>query len=712
MRLVIAEKPELARDIAAAVAGAPDNCKLPWKRGEWAVCSCAGHLLELAEPADLDPGWGKPWTEESLPIYMPNWPSVPAEGKRQLLDRVGRLLREPDVDVVYHCGDPDDEGQLIVDEVLKWFGWQGPVLRVLVNDSMPESIRKAFAEAKDNRRFAGQGTAAAARRVADKGFGVNESRLATIRMGTFLSVGRVQTPTLQMVAERDAAVEGHVETPCFWLKAQCSTSGGDAVEASFEPADGLKADGKHVLDRGLLEAVASKITGKALDAAITRREVVRNPPLPYNLTVLMSEMSRRHGLTASQVQEATQSLRDVHHAITYNRTDSRFLKDEQADEAPAALMAAAGNLGKEWDMDLSLRSKCFNSSKVTAHHAIIPQAKRFDVSRLSKDELLVYEAICERYAMQFMPAARFLAAELSASLPEGRLVKRWADCIAPGWRDQLGQTVPNDPLESLDRGCPPAGPCGMVVQVCRVEEGHTAPPKRFTDGTLIAAMSSIGRRVADPEVRRILLEKDADKPGESGGIGTTATRKDIIEKLVARGYLERKGKSLVSTQKGRALLAAVPQEVRGVEQTARWWLVQQDIAAGKGVPDDLQRKVAEAFERRLPFAYKDAAPMPGDYPAIGNCPRCGKPVLAKKKSFQCSSNRFKDGKLTEGCGFSVFRIKSGKRLTDKQGAMLLDSGRTGKLKGFKTRDGKPFKGAVAVVLDPETGKLSFDFDGD
>ena len=291
-------------------------------------------------------------------------------------------------------------------------------------------------------------------------------------------------------------------------------------------------------------------------------------------------------------------------------------------------------------------------------------------------------------------------------------MKRWADCFAPGWRGQLGQTVPKDPLESLDRGCPAAGPCRMTVRACKVEEGRTAPPKRFTDGTLIAAMSSIGRRVADPETRRILLEKDADKPGESGGIGTTATRKDIIEKLVARGYLERKGKSLVSTQKGRALLAAVPQEVRGVEQTARWWLVQQDIATGKGMPDDLQRKVAEAFERRLPFAYKDAAPMSGDYPVIGNCPRCGKPVLAKKKSFQCSSNRFEDGKLTEGCGFSVFRIKSGKRLTDKQGAMLLDSGRTGKLKGFKTRDGKPFKGAVAVVLEPETGKLSFDFDRD
>lgn len=713
MKLVIAEKPELARDIAAAIGSAPKGCKLPYSHGDWTFASCAGHLMELKEPDKVKPeAWGKPWQLEALPIEIPNWPAVPTASKRKMLAVLGNALKT--AEAVYHAGDPDDEGQLIVDEVLRHFRYKGPVKRVFVNDNLPENIRKAFRDAVPNEQCEGAGRAAYARSVADFCFGANESRLASLKLHSALSIGRVQTPTLALVVDRDRAIEGHKARKCYGVEGHGSIDG-LVKRFALKPKPELCEDGKHVFDRAPMEECAKVLRGETFEAETKVSRVSRKPPLPFNLTVLISEMSRRFGFTASQTQDATQVLRDKHHAITYNRTDSRFLKSEHFEQAEKVLGRAMKNVGADWKMDFSIKSAAFDDSKVTAHHGIIPQDTSVNVGSMSETERKVYVAIVERYALQFMPPCVIEVAETSITVEAGTMTATAARAVSLGWRAQLGDSCPAEPLFAhLDEMPSPGTHKVAFSDDIEVTEKETAPPKRFTDGTLISAMAGVSRYVQDPQVKATLLKKDEGKAGEHGGIGTTATRREIVETLIRRGFLVRKGKAaLVSTAKGRALIDAVPEDVRGVENTAKWWLVQQDITEGKAQPDDLQRLVVESFRKHMSTAYEGVAPIAQSGAAeVGACPVCGKTLLAKKASVQCSSNKFakENGKwaLTEGCGFSLPRKVAGKSLTDNQLKTLISKGKTSKLKGFKSKKGRSFEASLKLV--DKSGKIGVEFE--
>ncbi len=712
MKLVIAEKPELARDIATAIAHAPERCKLPYTGEGWTVASCAGHLMELAEPGKVEGKWEK-WTLESLPIEIPGWPAVPTKSKKELLGRIERLLEYAD-EGVWHAGDPDDEGQLIVDEVLRHFRYKGPVMRVFVNDNLPENIRKAFKEAVPNERCEGAGRAAYARSVADFCFGANESRLASLKLHAALSIGRVQTPTLALVVDRDRAIEGHKARKCYGVEGHGSIDG-LVKRFALKPKPDLCEDGKHVFEREAMERCAEGLKGAAFEAETKVSRVSRKPPLPFNLTVLISEMSRRFGFTAAQTQDATQVLRDKHHAITYNRTDSRYLKSEHFEQAEKVLGRAMRNLGASWKVDYAIRSAAFDDSKVTAHHGIIPQDASVNVESMTDVERKVYAAVVERYALQFMPPCVIEVAETGFPVDAGTMSATATRAVSLGWRAELGDNCPAEPLFAHLGEMPAPGAHKVSFgDDVEVTEKETAPPKRFTDGTLISAMAGVSRYVKDPQVKATLLKKDEGKAGEHGGIGTTATRREIIETLIKRGFVARKGKSaLVSTAKGRALIDAVPEDVRGVENTAKWWLVQQDIAEGKAAPDDLQRMVVESFREHMGTAYEGVAPIAQAGAAeVGACPVCGKALLAKKASVQCSSNKFakEGGKwvLAEGCGFSLPRKVAGKSLTDNQLRTLLAKGKTGKLKGFKSKKGKSFEASLKLV--EKNGKTGVEFE--
>lgn len=715
-KLVIAEKPMLARDIARAITGkeVSESARLPISGNGYTVCACAGHLLELVEPDAIDPKYGKPWNLDVLPIEIKNWPKTPAvdkktgESKKPLIDGIAELLKT--CDSVIAAGDPDDEGQLIVDELLDYLGYTGKVERVYVNDNIEKNIARAFAHLIPNDTVRSVGDAAYARQMADKCFGINESRLATVKLHAMFTVGRVQTPTLGLVVNRDEAIEHHITRKFYELFAHGSTDG-QALSFKFKPGKELLAGEKHLFDRDVLEPLAGTLDGRDLPFHTTVSKKIKNPPLPYNLTVLLSDMSKRYGFSAAETQQITQDLRDNYKAITYNRSDSQYLKEEHHQAAPEVLKQAMENLGVTWPLDFALHSKAFNDKNVTAHHGIIPQEIKAPISEMTPDEAKVYTAICERYAAQFLPPATFDVSESTIEVAGGILALTAERMTDAGFLAVFGNASDDEEDEDDNADAAPflaAGNHVLTGVSCSITEGETTPPNPYTEGSLIADMASIAKYVTDPDVKRILQQKDDGKKGEHGGIGTTATRASVLENLKARGYLEEQKGKLRATKKAKVFYHLLPPEIKGADVTARWWLIQQDVAEGKADVNAVQDSVIEVFLGHKTSAYEGAV-LPGSGKVIGKCPVCGKDVLLKKsktgKAFAaCSSNKNEkqeDGTWEQvaGCGFKLFGF-AGKVFTEKQMASLL-SGKVVSLKGCKSKSGKTFD--CKVVL--EGGKL-------
>lgn len=702
-KLVIAEKPMLARDIARAITGkeVSESARLPISGNGYTVCACAGHLLELVEPDSIDPKWGKPWSLDVLPVEVHNWPKEPTEDKKSLVEEIAGLLKT--CDSVIAAGDPDDEGQLIVDELLDYLGYTGKVERVYVNDNIEKNIVKAFDNLVPNDSCRGAGNAAYARQMADMCFGVNETRLATKRLGGLFTVGRVQTPTLGLVVMRDNAIEHHVTRKFYELSAR-GTSDAGALTFKFKPGKELLAGEKHLFDTDALEALKDKLDGRDLPFETTVSKKQENPPLPYNLTVLLSDMSRRFGFTAAKTQQITQDLRDKYKAITYNRSDSQYLKEEHREQAPAVLSQAMENLGVSWPLDYSLHSKAFNDGNVTAHHGIIPQEAKAPVSKMTTDEAKVYTAICERYAMQFLPPAVYDVSESTADVDGGSLVLTAKRLVDAGFKAVFGNVSDESDGADSDSENPlvPEGSHTLDGISCAIDEKETTPPKPYTEGTLIADMASIAKYVKDPEIREILKRKDDGKKGEHGGIGTTATRSSIIENLKNRGYLEERKGKVRATDKAKAFYALLPPEIRGADVTARWWLIQQDIADGKADVNALQDSVIEVFNHHRETAYVGASIAGAGKAVVGKCPRCGKDVVKTGSIYACSSiknEKQEDGTWKEvaGCGFKLFGFCT-KKFTEKQAASLLD-GKAVSLRGCKSKVGKTFDCTVVLQKD-------------
>lgn len=708
-KLVIAEKPMLARDIARAICGVPvsESARLPIAGNGYTVAACAGHLIELCEPEEIDAAWGKPWSLEVLPIAPMPWPMRPAAGKEQLVNDIADMLQT--CDSVVHAGDPDDEGQLIVDELLDYLGYEGKVERVFVNDNIEANIRRAFDDLKDNAECRGAGRAALARSIADFCFGVNETRLATKKLGALLTVGRVQTPTLGLVVNRDEAISGHTKSVYYHVVAECGVDGKGQAPFVFKPEKEL---GKHLLDVSIAEQMREALTGTSVAVETTVSEKVEAAPLPYNLTVLLADMSRRYGMSAQTTQQTTQQLRDKYKAITYNRTDCQYLKSEHHEQASTTLAAAMNNLGVSWPLDFSLRSKAFNDANVSAHHGIIPQAIDVDVSAMTDTERKVYTAIVERYAMQFMPPERADVSVSTFEVEHGVFECRCKRITDPGYKATFGANGAEKGANEAEwDGWLDAGSHNADVQKVSISERETKPPAPYTEGTLITDMASIAKYVSDPEIKAVLKAKDDGKKGEHGGIGTTATRAAIIEGLKKHGLLvEDKGK-IRSTELGRTFYHLLPAEIAAPDTTAKWWLIQQDVAEGKAEVDAVMRSVVECFLAHKDTAYAGQRIARADRKKLGKCPVCGQDVVAVKNGCTCSSNKNAkrdDGtwEQVEGCGFRLFGWCS-KRFTEKQLENLL-AGKTIAVKGFKSKAGKTFDAKVKIgaegKIEPVWGK--------
>ena len=580
MKLVIAEKPSMARAIKDVVGR------------EYEVTNAFGHILELAEPEDylpdsvpVNPKTGrKIWRASDLPIIPERWKQIPKKEAVDQLRKIGDLLKK--ADLVVNAGDPDREGQLLIDEILEHFGYRGRVERVWLSALDPLSIGKAFREIKDNRTFKPLRDSAMARSRADWLTGMNFTRASTLSSGTFYSIGRVQTPTLALVVRRDRSIESFVPRDYFEVQAHVRHEKG-AFDVRWKPAStegpGFDEEGR-IKDRRLAESIAAKAEGKGQISRFDKKEQKQQAPLPYNLSALQKAASARYGLSAECVLSTCQSLYEKK-ITTYPRTDCRYLPEEQLGDAARILKVMSISPSLRTQVDSGRKHAAWNTAKVTAHHAIIPTGE--PVSDLSDRERKLYDMIRTNYVALFLPEYQFYAISLSVDLGGETWTASGRQEIASGWKALYEQGSdeedPEDaiPLPDGKRGDPVVGQGGFVISK------QTRPAGRFTDGTLIEAMSNIHKFVEDPEAKKRLKE--------TSGIGTEATRASILETLVDREYIVRKGKQILSTDKGRSLVgfleATLPDLVDPVT-TARWEDALSEVLEGSRSMDDFVGGIA------------------------------------------------------------------------------------------------------------------------
>ena len=584
MRLFIAEKPSLARAIADALPG-PQK-----KRASFIECGrddvvawCAGHILALAEPEDYAPEY-KAWRLEHLPIAPADWRLTVTA--RELWQTIRSLL--PKASRVVHAGDPDREGQLLVDEVLELLGYKGPVDRLLISDLTPPAVRKALGELQPNAKFRGLYDAALARQRADWLFGINLTRLYTIlgRAGGYdgvLSVGRVQTPLLGLIVRRDIEIEVFKPQPYYVVRAAVRANDAQFVATWQPPAGspGVVDDAGRLINRQHADAVRASVAGRSGQVTTCSREKKSEPaPLPYSLPDLQVDAGRRFGLGPKQTLDACQSLYETHRLLTYPRSDCPFLPEGQHDQATAIMAAIVTNIPAlvpaAGRAERGHRSRAWNDKKISAHHAIIPTTVAKSACDLTRPERAVYELVARRYLAQFLPPFEYHETKIELAIDGERFRATGRQTIADGWsalipkiqeeedRRELVNEEVAAPIPFLRDGDQIA--CSEVT----VAERHTAPSKPFTEASLIQAMTGIARYVQDPKIRRILRETD--------GIGTPATQAQIIQTLFDRKYIEKRGRRIASTAVGRALIGILPDVATRPDMTALWEAAMRQIA--------------------------------------------------------------------------------------------------------------------------------------
>ncbi|MDN0122693.1 DNA topoisomerase III [Yersinia aleksiciae] len=574
MRLFIAEKPSLARAIA-------DILPKPHRRGDgFIACGndqmvtwCVGHLLEQAQPDAYDSRYAR-WSLADLPIIPEKWRLQPRPSVSKQLNVIKQLLLQ--ADEVVHAGDPDREGQLLVDEVLDYLDLVAEkrqnVRRCLINDLNPQAVERAVERLRYNREFIPLCVSALARARADWLYGINMTRAYTIlgRNAGYdgvLSVGRVQTPVLGLVVRRDEEIEDFISKDFFEVKAHIVTPADERFIAQWQPSDSCESyqdEEGRLLHRPLAEHVVNRITGQpAFVTSYNDKRESETAPLPFSLSTLQIEAAKRFGLSAQQVLDICQRLYETHKLITYPRSDCRYLPEEHFAGRHSVLNAISihqADLLPLEVMDSDRRNRCWDDKKVDAHHAIIPTARASKVN-LTTDESKVYRLVAQQYLMQFCPDAQFRKCVIELDIAGGKFVAKARFLAEAGWRTLLGSKERDEenegaPLPVVEKGAE------LLCERGEVVERQTQPPRPFTDASLLSAMTGIARFVQDKELKKVLRATD--------GLGTEATRAGIIELLFKRTFLFKKGRYIHASPAGRALIHALPDIAARPDMTAHW----------------------------------------------------------------------------------------------------------------------------------------------
>lgn len=624
MRLFIAEKPSLGRAIADCLPGPHRKENRCIETGGGIVTWCFGHILKAAEPEDYDPELEK-WKASDLPIFPKIWKLLPVPKASDQLKVIKDLLGA--ATEIVHAGDPDREGQLLVDEVLEYFGNRKPVLRIWLSALDEKSVQQALSNLKSNAGFAPMKNAARARAQADWLVGMNLSRAYTIsaRKGgnpvAVLAIGRVQTPTLSLIVSRDLEIKNFVPKDFFAVVARTSVGTDNTFDALWTPPDSHPSfdSEKRCIDRAEAVRIAGRIKGEEGKLEVKKTEKSDPPPLPWSLSSLTMDVSKKYGMSAKDVLDTAQSLYEKK-LTTYPRTDCEYLPENQKGDVREILSALSkrkdyAELAKRADQGLI--SRAWNTEKVTAHHAIIPTREAGSSQTLSEKEEKVFDLVCRRYLAQFYPPCRYTETVVTLSLAGEPFRATGKTPVSAGWKS-VYQTPEEDASSEQEPTLPPlsSGEIGRC-QSGNVKAKKTTPPKTYTDGTLIAAMKNVGKTLSDPGEKKILLETD--------GLGTEATRADVIERLLSRGYIEKNKKTLVSTPKGRALIDACDPEVKSPATTAIW--ERRLEAISKGEDPSVFHSEIEGHVKRL---IKSALEKTVSIPIEGKrCPKCGTGVIRR-----------------------------------------------------------------------------------
>ncbi len=579
MILYIAEKPSVGRAVA-------DVLPKPHHRGEGfikvgngdVVTWCIGHLLEQAEPEAYDPQYKK-WRKEHLPIIPTAWKHQVKHETSKQFSVVKQLIKE--ADLLVNMGDPDRVGQILVDEVIHYVGIsqakREATMRCLVNDMNPAAIKKALNDLRPNTDFIPLATSALARARADWLYGMNMTRLCTLlgqEMGYqgVLSIGRVQTPVLGLVVHRDQEIERFVSKPFYEVFVTLETKGKQRFQAKWQPSaacEPYQDEEGRVLLKKLADTVLQKVLGQpGVVKAVKREQKKQAAPLPYSLSTLQIDASKRFNLSAQQTLDICQQLYERHKLITYPRSDCRYLPQGHYAERQAvthAISNTATELAAAVAVaDLQLKSKAWNDAEVGAHHAIIPTSTQMDGGRLSKQELQIYSLIARQYLMQFYPPFQYAEHQIDSEVAGGLFIARQKTVLAQGWKQLLPMSKGHDADSEFAPNPLPDVTQGEVLHCIdgHIDEKQTSPPKHFTDASLLAAMTGIARYVTDPNVKKVLKETD--------GLGTEATRAGIIELLFKRQFISKQGKEIRATAIGKQLINSLPSRMVVPDMTAHW----------------------------------------------------------------------------------------------------------------------------------------------
>jgi DNA topoisomerase-3 len=709
--LVIAEKPSVAQELLKVLPGAFAKHEGYYEGPEHVVTYAVGHLVQLADPEEYGERFKK-WRMADLPIVPDRFKLVIRDEKsKKQMNVIKRLLGRDDVSDVVNACDAGREGELIFAYVYEKAGSRKPVRRLWLNSMTPQAMRDAFGALRPGGELKPLEEAARSRSEADWIVGMNATRAATIRLRSSfdgaVSLGRVQTPTLAILARREEEIRAFTPEP-YWIV--------DAMfEAVAEPS-GRSYEGRY--HAGANPRLASAQEAMAVvDACagqigtitkLEKRETRDRSPLLYDLTSLQREANSRYGFRASRTLAAAQRLYEEHKALTYPRTSSRFITSDMIGDIKPIARPLGGQ--REYaraaeyvaSLDVLPLARVVNNEKVTDHHAIIPtRAERHPLERMNPDDLKVYDLVARRFLAILHPEAVFENTRVETTVAEHVFRTRGKLLLVPGWRGVYGETADSEDARDDDEGREQRlpkltqGEDSALRKVASIEK-ETKPPRRYTEGTLLDMMETAGKLVDDEELREAMKES---------GIGTPATRAAIIERLIGVGYVERDARALVVTEKGLnviRLLGEHPLTSPGL--TGDWEHRLARIETGqdsrKAFMGDIV-KFTEETVGELDAKLKDVRIPRAN---LGPCPVCGHDIIENRKGYSCWSRE------DPGCGLVIWKAKAGKQLPASVARELIKTGRTEKpVTGFKGRSGKSFRARLALEQSDE-GRWRVEFD--
>jgi DNA topoisomerase-3 len=741
--LVIAEKPSVAQDIVRAItptAGKFEKHDEYFESDDWVVTSAVGHLVEIQAPEEFDVKRGK-WSFANLPVIPPYFDLKPMDKTKTRLNAIVKLTKRKDVGAIVNACDAGREGELIFRLIQQYAKSKHPVQRLWLQSMTPAAIRDGFASLRSDAQMQPLADAARCRSEADWLVGINGTRAMTAfnsRDGGFFltTVGRVQTPTLSVVVEREEKIRKFVSRNYWEIHATFAAEAGDYAGKWFDPkwkraaanalnGEGAEPDAELRADRLWTEpearAIADAVRGQSATVAEESKPTTQAAGLLFDLTSLQREANGKFGFSAKATLQIAQSLYERHKALTYPRTDSRALPEDyvpvvkQTFEmlaasamrhlAPHALTALQGNYIKP-------TKRIFDNAKVSDHFAIIPTLQA--PSGLSEAEQKIYDLVVRRFMSVFFPSAEYLVTT-RISLSAGHSFKTEGKVLVkPGWLAIYGKEAAEEVADAKegDKGqsLVPVKPGERVrVDAVGAKGLKTRPPARYSEATLLGAMEGAGKTIDDDELREAMQEK---------GLGTPATRAATIEGLIAEKYMLREGRELIPTAKAFQLMTLLrglgAEDLSRAELTGEWEYKLAQMEQGKLSRETFMAEIAAMTERLVNKAKGyDKDSIPGDYATLeAPCPNCGGVIKENYRRYTCT------GKVGDpndhGCGFSFGKTPAGRTFEPVEVEQFLRDRKIGPLEGFRSKAGWPFTAEMVIKFDEETKnyKLEFDFGDD